>query len=142
RVERHAELLDERRRVRADEAEREDQRVDRDSQRTAIHVLAVQRDQPAALTFEVRRAKSELPRAAFFLRARGAEYQGPARPGVVRSARLGRCRHQLDLHPLRRALAMCRAEAVRPGITTAQDHDALAAHIVLRRRALAAVELI
>src|SRR5262245_2593151 len=151
-IERDAELFDERVGLGADEAEREDQRVDGEAELGAgdidelavlqLDAHAVQRDQLAVLAFEARGAEREVALAAFFLRARRAEHERPRRPRVRRGALGGRRGHQLDLHHVRGALAMRGTEAVAAGVAAAEDDHALAFDVEPRGLAFAAHDLV
>ena len=103
--------VDERGRVGTGEAEREDQRVDRDPDLgcRASSIRARRRSVVSApsLALEARRAERERALAAFLLRARGAEHERPRRPRVGRRA-VGRRRgHQLDLRDRARRPGGC-----------------------------------
>src|SRR5439155_1101384 len=64
--------------------------------------------------------------AALLVRTRHAEDVGPLGPGVVRGARVGRPRQELELVDGERALAVHGAEAVGARVASADDDDALA----------------
>ena len=67
----------------------------------------------------------ELAIAAFFVRRRHAKDVRPRGPRVLRRARVGRALEQLELAHAARALAVCRAEAVRARIAAADDNHVL-----------------
>ena len=135
---------DERRRVGAGEAEREDQRdrtacaarcragrrAGRRSSSTRTPCSATSRP-PSPSRCVVRNANSRAPPSSCELDVRNTS--GHAGHGFARRARVRRRRHQLDLRDRRRALAQRGAEAVGAGVAAAEDDHALAA----RRRATA-----
>src|SRR5262249_52998559 len=129
------------------EAEREDQRVDRNPDiRTvpagSVDALAVERDQAAGLALEVGGAERKRALAALLLRARGAEDVRPGRPRVAGGAGRGRRGEQLDRGDLCGLLAQRGTQSFRAGVAAAEDHDALAADVVRRGGALAADDLV
>ena len=117
---------DQRLRQRADEAQGEQQKVDRVFFFAAVGQLPDHRFEPAGGALEPNGAAAEETGSAFFLARRGAKDQRPLRPRVALAARVRRWRQQLDLRHAQRALSVGGAEAIAAGVAPAQNDDPLA----------------
>src|SRR5262249_52023039 len=88
-----------------------------------INVRAMKFFHLAFLAGEFLRQHGELPRDAFLVARRNAQFEWPIRPGEHFILLLGRLRHDLEIGDGFRALADRSADAVRAGITATDNHN-------------------
>ena len=86
---------------------------------------------------ELHRVERPIALAALFMRALGAQLQGPQRPGSAGRALQGRHGHDLKLVDGLGLMAVAGAQAIRAGIAAADDYDALAGGANLIRNRVA-----
>src|SRR5665213_752122 len=91
----------------------------------------------AVAALEALRGHRPVALTSFFLRRRRAQLDRPVGPRQRLVFVLGRLRQQLELHDRQRALAVGRADAVGPGVATADDDHMLACRGRLRLHAIA-----
>src|SRR5665213_3284040 len=91
----------------------------------------------AVATLEALRRDRPVTLASLFLRRRRAQLDRPVGPRQRLVFVLGRLRQQFELHDRQRALAVGRADAVGPGVATADDDHVLAGRGQLRLHAIA-----